>query len=80
MVTLAKAMDIAQGMEAAEMNEKKLKGRVMDYVHYMGPHRAQTPALQQTEKPCYHCGGTGHLQSGCRFKDTTSDGGRIVVI
>ena len=30
MVTIAKVMDIAQGMEATEMNEKKLKGRDMD--------------------------------------------------
>ena len=29
MVTLAKVMDIAQGMESTEMNEKKLKGRNM---------------------------------------------------
>ena len=79
-MTLAKAMDIAQGMEVTKMNIKKLKGRDMDYVHLMGPHRAQTPKLQQTKKPCCHCGGTGHLQSACRFKDTTCDSGRIVVI
>ena len=67
-LTLAKALEIAQGMEAAEANAKRLKGDA-ESVHIMRPHVAQASAAQLPAKPCYRCGGTSHFASTCRFKE-----------
>ena len=40
-LSLAKAMEIAQGMEAADHNVKKLKGGDTDQVHRMGASKGQ---------------------------------------
>ena len=58
-LTLIKAMQIAQGMEAADQTAKALKG---------------TEAVVQkvtSSKPslCYRCGRTNHTSSDCKFKD-----------
>ena len=63
-LTLAHAMEIAQGMEAAEENARKLKataGQDELPVHRFAP--AEQP------KTCYRCGSTDHVASACRFKE-----------
>ena len=62
-LTLTKALELAQGMEAAEKDSKELQA---------GPVDAQQvhKVVQQGQSPCYRCLGTGHLPSQCRFKAT----------
>lgn len=55
-LTLAKAMDVAQGEEAAERNSKALKGM-------------EAAVNIVVTKPCYRCGGTTHEPKDCRFKN-----------
>ena len=66
-LSLAKAMEIAQGMEAADHNAKKLKDGDTDGVHRMGPPRSQH---KRAEK-CYRCGSADHAANVCRFRDAT---------
>ena len=54
-LTLAKAIDIAQGEEAADRNAKALKGTEMN--------------VGLVTKPCYRCGSMNHDQKDCRFKN-----------
>ena len=67
-LTLAKALEIAQGMEAAEANAKRLKGDA-ESVHHMRPRVTQGSAAQLSVKSCYRCGGTSHFASTCRVKE-----------
>ena len=66
-LTLAKAVELAQGMEVAEHNASKLKQGDSEQVHRMGPQRLSQGATSQ--KPCYCCGGTGHAASACKFRE-----------
>ena len=61
-LTLKRARDIAQGMEAAERNDKSLKGTPAA-VQKLNVRR-NTPAL-----PCYRCGQSNHAPKDCRFRD-----------
>ena len=74
-LTLAKAGEIAQGMEAAEKNAKRLQGgeAVHVPVNKVIPRREKTegPGWRKQEKPCYRCGRSGHVPSACRFRDAT---------
>ena len=71
-LTLAKAGEIAQGMEAAEKNAKRLQGGETVPVNKVIPRREKTdgPVCKQ-EKPCYRCGRSGHVPSACRLRDAT---------
>ena len=60
-LTLTKALQIAQGMEAAEKDSKEIQATPVD--------PAQVHSLpQRTKQQCYRCLGTGHAPSLCRFK------------
>ena len=72
-LTLAKAGEIAQGMEAAEKNAKRLQGGETVPVNKVIPRREKTdgPVWRKQEKPCYRCGRIGHVPSSCRFRNAT---------
>ena len=74
-LTLAKAGEIAQGMEAAEKNANRLQGgeAVHVPVNKVIPRKEKTegPGWRKQEKPCYRCGRSGHVPSACRFRDAT---------
>ena len=61
-LTLKRARDIAQRMEAAERNAKSLKSTPAA-VHKLNVRR-NTPA-----SPCYRCGRSNHASKDCRFRD-----------
>lgn len=61
---LAKAVELAQGMEAADSNAKQLQGGE-------GASLNRTGANWTGAKPCYRCGGTNHHASACRFREET---------
>ena len=67
-LTLDKALEISQGMKAASVKAKELKGnhRVNPVLSLKGP----TPALTPTQ-PCSRCGRGNHDPSTCRFKNAT---------
>ena len=72
-LTLTKAIEIAQGMEAAERNARKLQNgdtQYTDEVHKVEGSHSQREE-QQRGKACYRCGATDHLASTCRFKNAT---------
>ena len=63
---------MAQGMEAAEKNVKRLQGRETVPVNKVIPRREKTDGpVWRKQKPCYHCGRSGHVPSACRFRDAT---------
>ena len=62
---LAKAIEVAQSMEAAETNAQQLKGELRVGKVANGS-TAETAA---GEKPCHRCGRRGHKEWECRFKD-----------
>ena len=77
-LTLQKAVEIAQGMEAADSNAKSLKetSSAVFKVHAQkGAARgASTPrhqASNNSSNPCYCCGRTNHDQRNCRFRGAT---------
>ena len=65
-LTLTKAGEIAQGMEAAENNAKRLHGEDGTQVYRVTP-----PGRTGPEKLCYRCGGANHTPSVCRFREAT---------
>ena len=64
-LTLAKAREIAQGMEAAERNAKRLRGETEVPVNKVIPRIEKTNDLvwRNEEKPCYYFGRSGHVVS-----------------
>ena len=62
-LTLAQALELAQGMEAAERNAKSLKGTEA-VVH-------KVTAKSSSQSPCYRCGHSNHEPSACRFRNAT---------
>ena len=63
-LTLAKAFELAQGMEAAEENAKEIQSTdLSSSVQAVAPQRNSRPA-------CHRCLGTGHSPEVCRFKAT----------
>lgn len=55
-LTLARALELSLGMEAAEKNARSLK--------------VSEPAVNRiAAKPCYRCGKTSHDQKDCRFRE-----------
>lgn len=63
-LTLTRALELAQGMEAAEKNAKSLKGTV-PAVHNVNTG-VKRPPVQST---CHRCGRTNHEAKDCRFRD-----------
>ena len=60
-LTYAKAMEIAQGMEAADRHSKSLKTSEPAIRAFM--------SHSTSHSPCYHCGRTNHTPASCTFKD-----------
>ena len=75
-LTLANALEIAQGQEAAAQNLKKLRSAndgietVQRVTSTQGRGHGAKPRLSKSalSKPCYRCGATDHWASICRFK------------
>ena len=71
-LTFAKAMELAQGMEAATKNVRELHSpqqaevAVSSEVHQVGPPQQQSP---RRDALCYRCGKKGHTAAKCRFKN-----------
>ena len=60
-LTLKKALEIAQGMEAAEKDSKEIKAT---------PSESQVHRVTQQQKPqCHRCLGVGHTGTVCRYKN-----------
>ena len=60
-LTLKKALEIAQGMEAAEKDSKEIKAT---------PSESQVHRVTQQQKPqCHRCLGVGHTGAVCRYKN-----------
>ena len=68
-LTLKGALEIAQGIEAADHNARKLK-KGDPAVHRVGTEANSKP-LTMMKKPCYRCGGTNHAANSCRFMQAT---------
>ena len=73
----AKAMKLALAVESAEQGTKQLQGQQptapIQVIQRPKPKNRPAPRSTTSDtplKPCYRCGGN-HLQSKCRFKDTT---------
>ena len=62
-LTLKRAMEIAQGMEAAESNTRALKASNPSIKSIQSKRRPQP------NQPCYRCGKSNHSAADCRFKD-----------
>ena len=76
-LTLARAIELAQGMEAAEKNAQSFKGHSSDSpmqrVHAQRGAAANNPGRRQVppmfDKPCHRCGKKNHSPADCRYKD-----------
>ena len=64
-LTLEKALEISQGMEAATIKSKELKGSQPSN----SVLAVETPARQN--RPCGRCGRGNHDKSVCKFRNTT---------
>ena len=60
-LTLSRALELAQGMEAAERNAKSLKG-TETVVH-------KVTAKRVSQVACYRCGLSNHEPKNCRFRN-----------
>ena len=67
-LSLARAIEIAQSMEAAERNSIKLKGGITAEVMRIAPQRSITRKAER-KGVCGRCGKNGHKSSECRYKD-----------
>ena len=72
-LTLTHAIELAQGMEAAEKNAQSFKGteatiqKIRQSATPRGAGAKQPPA--DSDKPCYRCGKKNHTPANCRFKE-----------
>lgn len=62
-LTLKKAMELAQGMEAAASNTRSIKG-ADPAIRNIIKKKPTNPS-----QPCYRCGKSNHYAADCRFKD-----------
>ena len=70
-LTLAKAIDIAQGLEAADRSVKHLHNHKDDLVGHVRTDRMERTRRKGqagAPKPCYRCAESGHLPSACHFR------------
>ena len=76
-LTLARAIEVAQGMEAAENNARSLKGHTADSpmqrIHAQRGAASNCSDKKQgstmSAKPCHRCGKKNHLPADCRYKN-----------
>ena len=71
-LTLARAVEIAQGMEAAHQNTQLMKGKMEGAISRVTREQNSTNSSDKQEqhkkkKPCYRCGKQGHSAT---FKDS----------
>ena len=74
-LTLTRAVEIAQGMEAAHQNTQLMKGKVEGAISKVTQEQNSMNSSDKQEqhkkkKPCYHCGKQGHSAADCTFKDS----------
>ena len=67
-LTFQRAMQLAQGLEAAARNVHKLHSpqQTEGEVHPVRPPRQQSP---KSDLSCYRCGKKGHKAANCQFKN-----------
>ena len=75
-LTLAKAIEIAQSMEHAEINTKELQEQFATKIHKVSRPKEQhdrRPDLhkKQSQTKCYRCGYTNHTADKCKYKEYT---------
>ena len=70
-LTFAKAVEMAQGLEAAERNARKLQGHEETPVNRVSQKGEIAATSKPLEKACYRCGGTGHTPNNCKFRNAT---------
>ena len=72
-LTLTRAIELAQGMEAAEKDAQSFKGteapiqKIRQSATPSGATCRQPPAV--SDKPCYKCGKKNHTAANCCFKE-----------
>lgn len=69
-LTLARAIEISQGMEAAEKNVRSLKEPEPQVNHLAGSSRVNSMPRSKPSA-CYRCGRTNHTQNNCRYINAT---------
>ena len=69
---LAKALEVAQAMEAVQKNSLQFKDLAVRRVK-LDPQVSQVAEKQVTpgRNACYHCGKKNHVPSKCKFIDAT---------
>ena len=72
-LTLARAVEIAQSMDAAHKNAQALKGPELPVrrLERLPRERGKVERKARGRKPCYRCGQRGHLPHECGFKEAT---------
>ena len=63
-LTLVKAIEVAQSMEAAERDTQEMKSTEL------AVRKVITPRSAVQTKPCYRCGKEGHEPHSCGFRET----------
>lgn len=69
-LTLERALTLSQGLEAADLNVKSLKGsevKIQRVTNAQMRTSAQVKNSQPT--PCFRCGRTNHTSADCHFKE-----------
>ena len=69
-LTFKHALELSQGMEAAERNAKALKGTEAA-VKKVSPSQYAKNSAPTTRVPCYRCDRSNHDASKCHFADAT---------
>ena len=73
-LTLARAVELAQGMEAAHQNTQFMKGKAEGTIGKVTHEQKSTSSSDKQEqskkKKCYRCGKHGHAAADCTFKDS----------
>ena len=67
-LTLDKAVQLAQGLEAAERGSRKLQGDEHTQIGRVG--LPQKESKIPGKKPCYRCGGDSHTPDLCHFHES----------
>jgi len=72
-LTFKRALELAQGMEAAEKNAKALKGTeaAVKKISIPPKNSKRENSSTQSKSTCYRCGRGNHDARSCRFADAT---------